>query len=220
MEMNHFGEADRLLAKAHTKNPNADLLEMISYVAAKKGEYPRAEQACRSALEMDPCHAPSLLSLGWILLTIGKNEDAREVTLRLDKLTLKDDHAKGREELRSRIDEIFYQTIECCSCKRSWKVPRDPPTVSAIRLYAMPPDELPAGSCPDCGKTYCIGCAKENLDSSGRFTCTACGKSLKLVNEGLKKIVYDWAVKDGLVKTDAADKPGKRGKKKAKEPED
>jgi transposase-like protein len=58
---------------------------------------------------------------------------------------------------------------------------------------AMPPDDLPAGSCPSCGKTYCIGCAKENLDPQGRFVCPACGKSLKLINEGLKKLVADWA---------------------------
>jgi hypothetical protein len=60
----------------------------------------------------------------------------------------------------------------------------------------MPPDDLPAGSCPECGKTYCIGCAKEHLDESGRFLCSECGKSLKLIDEGLKKLVYDWASKE------------------------
>jgi transposase-like protein len=91
-------------------------------------------------------------------------------------------------------------TIECTSCKRDWKILRECKPAQSIRLHAMPPDELPAGSCLNCGKTYCIGCAKEHLDSSGRFVCPTCGRTLKLINEGLKQIVYDWAVKDGLVK--------------------
>jgi predicted RNA-binding Zn-ribbon protein involved in translation (DUF1610 family) len=57
----------------------------------------------------------------------------------------------------------------------------------------MPPDELPAGTCPDCGKTFCIGCAKHLTDDSGRFLCPLCGQSLKLSDDGLKKLVHDWA---------------------------
>ena len=200
MEMGLYGEADKLLARAHTISPSPALLEMISYVAAKKGEYPRAEQACRSALQIDPCHAPSLLSLGWILLTLGRKEEVSELIQRLDKLALKDDTAKSREELRSRLGELLHLTIECASCKRSWKVPRDSPPAPAIRLFAMPPDEMPAGSCPECGKSFCIGCAKENIDQDGRFICPTCSRSLKLVNEGLKIIIHEWAVKNELVK--------------------
>jgi hypothetical protein len=57
----------------------------------------------------------------------------------------------------------------------------------------MPPDELPAGTCAACGTSYCIGCARERLDDRGRFICPVCGRPLKLINEGLKKIVADWA---------------------------
>jgi transposase-like protein len=57
----------------------------------------------------------------------------------------------------------------------------------------MPPDELPAGTCLSCKTSYCIGCAKEHLDQDGRFTCPACGRPLKLTNEGLKEIIADWA---------------------------
>ena len=216
MELGLYGEADELLARAHTIAPSPSILEMISYVAAKKGEYPRAEEACRMALEMDPSHGPSLLSLGWVLLTLGRQEEVRELIRRLDKMELKEDIAKGREELRSRLDELLYQTIECASCGQSWKVPKDPPPAPAMRLYAMPPADLPAGSCPECGKTYCVGCAQKNLDPSGRFICPTCNRSLRLVNEGLKKIVYDWAAADGLVKT----KKAARGKKERKEKEE
>jgi tetratricopeptide (TPR) repeat protein len=206
MEIKLYGEADNLLSRAHLKAPSPDLLEMISYVAAKKGEYPRAEQACYSALEIDPCHAPSLISLGWIFIAQSKKAETIEILKRLNKLTLNENTTKNKEELRSRLEELYYTTIECASCRRNWKVLRECPPAPAIWLHAMPPDELPAGSCLDCGKTYCIGCAREHLDSSGRFICPACGRTLKLINEGLKKIVYDWAVRDGLVKTSSTSK--------------
>ena len=231
MELGLYGEADELLAKAHTIAPNPAILEMISYVAVKKGEFKRAEQACRMALEIDPRHAPSLLSLGWVLLTLGRQDEAGELIRQLDKMDLGEETIKGREELRTRLDELVYRTVECVACDRSWKILKDPPPAPSIRLFAMPPDDLPGGSCPDCGKTYCIGCAKKNLDSAGRLICPGCGKSLKLVNEGLKKIIHDWAVKDGLVKaeksrrgrpkkTDAADAGvEKRGPGKPKKTE-
>ena len=200
MELGLFGEADDLLMKAYELSPGPGLLEMISYVAVKKGEYARAEQACLSALKMDPAHVPSLLSLGWIMLTLGRQEECNKIINRLDKMTLADQTAKGLEELRKKMDDLLYKTIECASCERNWKVSRDPPPIPALRLFAMPPDNLPAGSCTECGKTYCIGCAKKNLDSSGRFVCPSCNRSLKLVNDGLKKILHEWAVKEGLVK--------------------
>jgi hypothetical protein len=64
----------------------------------------------------------------------------------------------------------------------------------------MPPDDMPAGSCQECGKTWCIGCAKNHLDQAGRFLCPHCGRPLKIMNEGLKKIIYDWAAADGIAK--------------------
>jgi tetratricopeptide (TPR) repeat protein len=200
MEIKLYGEADDLLAKAHLKAPSPDLLEMISYVAAKKGEYPRAEQACYSALKMDPNHAPSLISLGWIFVAQSKNKEAIDILRRLDKMDLNESSSKNTEELRLHLQELYYMTINCASCARNWKVLRECKPAPSIRLQAMPPDDLPAGSCLDCGKTYCIGCAKEHLDSSGRFVCPTCGQKLKLVNEGLKQLVHSWAVKDGLVK--------------------
>jgi tetratricopeptide (TPR) repeat protein len=199
MEIKLYGEADNLLARALKKAPSPVLFEMISYVAAKKGEYPRAEQACHSALEIDPNYAPSFVSLGWIFIAQGKKNEAIEMLKRLDKMNLSDSLAENREELCSRLLELFYMSIECASCTRNWKVPRECKPAPSIRLHAMPPDELPAGSCLNCGKTYCIGCAKEHLNSSGRFICPACGKPLKLINEGLKQIVHDWAVKNVLV---------------------
>jgi tetratricopeptide (TPR) repeat protein len=198
MELGLYGEADSLLARAHRIAPSPSVLEMISYVAAKKGEYDRAEQACRSALEMDRNHAPSLLSLGWVLFSQNRQKEAVEIIRQLDRLELNQNTAKGLEELKSRIDEQTYKIIKCASCERSWRVLKESPPIQAMKLFAMPPDDLPAGACPDCGKTYCIGCAKEHLDEKERFICPHCGQPLKLSNNGLKKIVHDWAVKARL----------------------
>jgi tetratricopeptide (TPR) repeat protein len=198
MELERHGEADTLLARAHRIAPSPSILEMISYVAAKKGEYDRAEEACRLALEMDRNHVPSLLSLAWVLLTLNRQKETVEIIRQLEKMVLNKDSEKSLDELKSRMDEQSHHTIKCAACERSWKVPRESPFVQSMRLFAMPPDDLPAGSCPDCRKTYCIGCAKKNLDEKGRFICPDCNQPLKLSNNGLKKIVHDWAVKARL----------------------
>jgi tetratricopeptide (TPR) repeat protein len=193
IELGYYGEADTALAQAHSKAPTPAVLELITYVAVKKGEFPRAESACNAALAIDGNHLPSLLNLGWIYSSTGRWDEVRETLARLDAMDLDEEAAARRAELRQRLEDGMTRLIPCASCSRSWRVPRDPPAVPALRLHAMPPDELPAGSCPKCGKTYCIGCAKQHLDSDGRFICPDCGRALKLIGEGLKKIVADWA---------------------------
>ncbi|MDR2020302.1 MAG: tetratricopeptide repeat protein [Treponema sp.] len=188
-----YGEADELLSQAHGIAPSPGILELIAYVATKKGEYQRAETACMAALEMDPHHLASLLSLGWIYASSGRWEETEGIVRRLDELDLSGDAAVRRDELRARYEDALTRLISCASCKRRWRVPRDPAPAPPIRLFAIPPDDFPAGTCPECGKTYCIGCAKQNLGADGRFLCPGCGKPLKLMNEGLKKIIYDWA---------------------------
>jgi tetratricopeptide (TPR) repeat protein len=205
IELGLYGEADTVLARVHSIAPSPSALELISYVASKKGEFPRAQAACNSALEMDPHHVPSLLSLGWILINLGKEREAQDCLARLDEIELGKDAAARREEFRARLDELIYAVVPCAACGRNWKILRKPPLVQGIRLFAIPPDELPAGSCSGCGKTWCIGCAKKNMDSSGRFVCPSCGKSLRLSNNGLKKLICDWAAESGL--TGSAGKP-------------
>ncbi|MDR2618324.1 MAG: tetratricopeptide repeat protein [Treponema sp.] len=199
IELGLYGEADSILTHAHSIAPSPTVLELISYVASKKGEFSRAEAACNQALEMESRHVPSLLSLAWVLINLGKEKEAWDCLARLDELDLNKGAAAKREELRARLDERRYTTVPCASCSRSWKILRNPPVVQGIRLFAMPPENLPAGSCVDCGKTWCIGCAKNHLDSSGRFICPVCGKPLRLVKDGLKKLIYDWAAENGLV---------------------
>jgi tetratricopeptide (TPR) repeat protein len=218
VEMAQYGEADTVLARIHAAAPTPGVLDLISYVASKKGEYSRAESASRAALEIDPCHAPSLLSLGWTLSNLGRLEEARDCLRRLEELELEhklpEKAALRRDEFRARLDSLLYTGISCASCGRSWKVLKEPPPVPGIRLYAMPPDDMPAGSCQECGKTWCIGCAKKHLDEAGRFLCPRCGRPLKIINEGLKKIIYDWAVVSGM----AGESPSVPAKRKRGRP--
>jgi tetratricopeptide (TPR) repeat protein len=191
IELGYYGEADTLLTGLKTMTPSA--LNLIAYVAIKKGEYQRAEAACKTALESDSGHTASLLSLGWIYITLKRWDEARNILDHLDSLLLSAEDKLRRDDLKMRLEESLLKTVYCASCERSWRVPQEAPPAAPIRLFAMPPDDLPAGTCPECGSTYCIECGKKILDPEGRFLCPKCGKSLKLADEGLKKLVYDWA---------------------------
>ncbi|MDR2553381.1 MAG: tetratricopeptide repeat protein [Treponema sp.] len=194
VELGYYGEADDVLTAGNPKGDPA-LLELIAFVALKKGEYRRAEAAARAALEMDPDHAPSLLRLGWICAMMGRWEETGDILDRLGGLYLDGEAAKSRDELEVRREEALFRRVACAACGREWKVERNPPPVPAMRLYAAPPNNMPAGTCPSCGKSYCVGCRKKALDKSGRFVCPGCGRTLKLVDEGLKALIHEWAEK-------------------------
>jgi len=194
VELAAYGEADTVLAKAYEIEPSPRILELIAYVAAKKGEYPRAETACRLALETAPEDTAILSSLAWIYLTMARYPAAAETIDRLERAvgpgSAEEDSAR---DLRRRLDDATTRVIRCAGCERSWRVAKDPVGTGPLRLVAEPPEDLPAGTCPSCGKTWCIGCAKKSLDSGGRFVCPDCGQRLKLFDEGLKKLLADWA---------------------------
>ncbi|MDR3160384.1 MAG: tetratricopeptide repeat protein [Spirochaetaceae bacterium] len=191
IEAGSYGEADAVLSRP--ERPTAEILELISFVAIKKGEYPRAEAACRAALDLEGAHIPSLLSLGWIYASAGRWDELREILALLEDAAVAGEAAARRDELARRMEEALFRHIPCDSCGREWRVPRAPPPAAPLRIFAMPPDELPAGTCPGCGKTYCIGCGKQHLDEDGRFLCPHCGKTLKLTDEGLKGLLAGWA---------------------------
>jgi hypothetical protein len=172
------------------------MLELIAFVAVKKGEYRRAEAAARAALKIDPDHVPSLLQLGWTRAFAGRWDEVAAILDHLDELEIAGENVKSRKDLEAWMNEALFKTVSCASCNREWKVERNPAPVPAFRYYAMPPDDLPAGICPGCGKAYCVGCRKNSLDESGRFICPGCGKTLKFTDDGLKKLLNDWAKKN------------------------
>ena len=201
VELGRYGEADDVLTAGPRTNqfsPEAspEILELIAFIAVKKGEHKRAEEATRAALNINPNHVPSLLQLGWNRAFAFQWDEVEEILDRLDSLELNNDTAKGRDDLEKWMIDALYKTISCGSCGREWKVERNPKSTSSLKIYAMPPDEMPAGTCSACGKTYCVGCRKDALDDSGRFVCPDCGKTLKLSDDGLKALLNDWARKN------------------------
>lgn len=192
IEQGRYGEADELLARACEIDPGRKSLELIAYVASKKGEYPRAEAALRMALDIDEDNIDLLFSLAWNYLQMSRPQRALETLERIASLAGEAPETLQRiSELREAVRTTTHRTISCSSCERSWSVPRDIPPQGILRLVAEPPDEMPAGICPRCEKVYCIGCAKESL-SEGRFHCPHCREALKLSDEGLKKVLIDW----------------------------
>ena len=193
IELSRFGEADELLAKAFEADPSPRTLELTAYVAVKKGELPRAEAACRLALELDAEDTAILSSLAWTYLAMSRWKSAEETIARLEAAaTSGSGAAAGAAELRERLLEATTRRVSCASCGRTWRVVKDVPSSPSLRLVAEPPDDFPAGTCPSCLKTYCIACAKANM-VEGRFACPADGERLKLLDEGLKKLLADWA---------------------------
>lgn len=194
IDLGLYGEADEILSKAYELEDNEAILEMIGYVAYKKGEFPRSEGAYRLALEKQPKNPKLLSALAWVYITMARWNSAEDCITALEQLVPSDSKDySGVRELRERFLLGTTRVVGCAGCERSWRVPIDPPAAPPLRLVAEPPDELPAGTCLQCGKTYCIGCAKGSLDSTGRFVCPTCGERLKLYDEGLKKILADWA---------------------------
>jgi tetratricopeptide (TPR) repeat protein len=201
IELGRYGEADDVLTADSRSNrfspeTSPDMLELIAFIAVKKGEHKRAEAALRAALKINPNHVGSLLQLGWNRAFAGQWEEVKEILCPLDDFELSEESKKGYTDLEKWMSDALYKTISCASCKREWQVERSPTATASLRVYAMPPDDMPAGTCSACGATYCVGCRKDALDDSGRFVCPDCNKTLKLTDDGLKALLNDWAGKN------------------------
>ena len=198
-------------------SPRACLL--AGNLAMVYGERPRAEAAYRLGLESAPGEAALLAALGSCYLASREFRKAEDCVAELrgdgsrgaaterrraavgripssapgwQGLAAADREEAGRAAARLEAAILAASTdaLSCAACGRTWRVPKDLPSQSAASIRAMPPDDSPAGACPECGKLYCIACRKEALVDS-RFTCPDCGSALKLADHRLRWLVRE-----------------------------
>ncbi len=185
IELERYSDAEERLRKALDLGGGSRTLLITGNLASVYGDLPRAEAAYRLGLE-SAREDPSLLAaLGRCYLALRNVPKAEAIALRLDAAS-----PERAARLRSEIQEATTEPLACSACGRKWRVPRDLPAQSAGAIRAMPPDESPAGSCPRCGKVFCIACRKAELADS-RFTCPDCGEALKLSDNRLIYLVRE-----------------------------
>jgi len=188
LEIDLLSEADDLLARVLDREPSARAYRLVSVLAARKGEYPRAELALEQGLAEFPGDADLLRDLASFLLLTRKPERARDVAKRAED----GGNPSLAREIAARVEDALTDRIDCAECGREWRVPKGAPARPIGTLHAEPPDELPAGTCPACGKTYCIACARRALDEDGRFRCLSCGSALKLGDPRVSWLIGEW----------------------------
>ncbi len=188
LERDLINEADDLLSRAFAVTTNERMYQLVSVLAGKKGEYARAEIALVQGLQEFPNNPLLLYELSGVYLVTGKMDKVQDIAEQLEKAGQKDKAGMLKKEIR----EAGTNKILCATCHREWRVPRDIPPQGSLKLRAQPPDDLPAGTCPECRETYCIGCAKEQLGEDGRFRCKNCGVPLKLIDRNVLWVLREW----------------------------
>lgn len=188
LELDLLSEADDLLGRSLELMPTSRAYLLIAYLSGRKGEHARAEVALQRGLEEFPEDGGLLSELAMLYLRLGKREKARETVRLLERAGLGD---KARE-IEGEIELYGTSEIACSGCDRSWRVPRDIAPQGSLRIHDEPPDEMPAGTCPECGRHFCIGCARETLGEDARFRCARCGVPLKLIDQGIIWVLSQW----------------------------
>lgn len=185
IELGEYAEAEEALRRVLETCDDARALMLMGDVCAAYGDAARTELSYRSALELEPDNALVIDRLARQYLSRQRYPLAGQLAERLQA-----HDPAAADAIRTAIRAATIETIGCASCGRSWDVPRPTPVVPRTRLRGEPPDDSPAGSCPECGKTFCVACRKDAL-REGRFTCPDCGVTLNLNDDRVRWIVLD-----------------------------
>lgn len=187
LELERYSDAEEKIRRALDLGGGPRSYLLAGNLALAYGEWPRAEASYRLGLETAPADPSLLLALGRLYITLKKPEKVEELRQTLEAI---DPHRASR--LAEEFLAASTETIACAGCGRTWRVPKDLPAQSGANIRAMPPDDSPAGSCPRCGKVFCIACRRGALVEN-RFTCPDCGEFLKLSDHRLR-----WLVRQSL----------------------
>jgi len=188
-ELGELSEAEDCLRKALETRDDARALMLMGDLATEYGDFGRAEVAYRATLEREPGNPAVLVRLARHYLARGLHQKAEAMASLLDG-TRPEIAASIHADIRAATVEI----ISCSSCATYWEVPKPMPAVPRATLRGELPDDAPAGSCPDCGKAYCVACRKHDL-LEGRFTCPGCGTRLNLNDDKIRWIVREYVQK-------------------------
>ena len=185
IETDAFSRAEELLGRVLDFGENASAYNLMGNLALLKGEYSRAEASYRKAVETEPEYQEAVCNLVEFYISREQLNDA--------DLLLSGYRGSKPGERFEKLKEIVFKkrlnVYNCAVCKHEWVVPKKIGPQAGLRLVGEPPDEMPAGQCSTCGKIYCIGCAKENLDS-GRMICMECGTPLKLSDDWMRWLYH------------------------------
>lgn len=188
IELDLLNEADDLLSKALDLQSSPDVYRLISILALRKGEFARSEVTLHQGLSEFPDNTELMSSLAEVYLSTGRPSKAEKIIPRLIAAGTPDQ----ADILSQRILDASTDSVSCNQCGRQWRYPKSIPPQGILRITDMPPDDVPAGTCPTCQKHLCIGCAREHINDEGRFLCPHCGTSLKLTHQGILWILRQW----------------------------
>ena len=110
-----------------------------------------------------------------------------ESAYQITKQIVKKDQFDRAKTMHLRIKSHLFYTLNCSGCKIEWSFPKK------VKEMDFPEDKLtelpskaPAGTCPNCGKTFCRQCVPgvPGIDTK----CPECGHILEFNNNSLKII--------------------------------
>jgi len=187
-----FDASEALRRSLELKGGDIRTLTLMGDVWSRTGEAPRAELSWKTALQLadalgdDPGDRTALLSrLADFYLARGKYQLAEE-----NARLLEPSDSKKAAQIFLAIRKATTGEAHCASCERTWVTPLPVPAVPKSNIRGELGDGSPAGSCPACGKVFCVKCRKDFL-VDGRFTCPECSLNLNLKDDAVRWIVWD-----------------------------
>lgn len=198
IDFDRINEADSLMSNILTNTNKPRVHQILASISVKKGDFGRSELILRQGLDgLD--QNPNLesaefwklslmIDLCHLYLLTNKTENAQKLFQEISLI----ENSERTKALENEINEKTMRKISCALCDSFWFVPKIIPEYKRRALTCQPPGTMPAGNCPDCGKTYCISCVEHTISDDGRFHCPSCAVPLKIQDPGVFWILNEW----------------------------